>query len=385
MLQYLFALLPVAATCGWYMGSKKSDSNTKRRSPFKMRHDYFKGLNYLINEQPDKAVDVFIKLLEVDGDTVETHLALGNLFRRRGEVERATRIHQNIIARPNLAAQHRLQALSELGQDYLKAGVLDRAERLFVELIELGQSDLSSYQFLLTIYQQEKDWVKAIDIARKTQGLGKPMGLVIAQYCCELAEQYLEQGNLQQVQLFLKKAQSYHFACIRAHLIRARLEVEQGNDKNAIHYYKKVIHQELIFLPEFIDSMIACYQRLNAEDEMFAYFSDCLKKHSHVALVLAIADYLRKKSGNSAAIEFVASEMQRSPSPSGLKYLVSNYLKDSGDQLGLVSELIEKLLDKQVVYRCMQCGFPSKRLFWLCPSCHQWETIKPVQEKKESV
>lgn len=244
MLQYLFALLPVAATCGWYMGSKKSDSKVKKRNPFTMRHDYFRGLNYLINEQPDKAVDVFIKLLEVDSDTVETHLALGNLFRRRGEVERATRIHQNIIARPNLAADHRLQALSELGQDYLKAGVLDRAERLFVELIELGRRDLTSYQFLLTIYQQEKDWIKAIDVAKKIQGLGKPMGLVIAHYCCELAEWYLQQANLQQVQLFLKKAQSYHFAGIRSHLIRARLEVEQGNDRNAIHYYKKVIYQE---------------------------------------------------------------------------------------------------------------------------------------------
>ncbi len=382
MLQYLFALLPVAATCGWYVGSRKSDNTTAKRNPFKMRKDYFKGLNYLINEQPDKAVDVFIKLLEVDSDTVETHLALGNLFRRRGEVERATRIHQNIIARPNLAPEHRLQALSELGQDYLRAGVLDRAERLFVELIELGESGLSSYQFLLSIYQQEKDWIKAIDIAKKLQGLGNSMGRLIAQYYCELAEQHLSQGNTYQVQNFLKKAQNYNLACIRAYLIRARLEMEEDNYKNAIHTYKKVINQELVFLPEFIDSLIDCYQKIGASDEMFEYFSRCLDKYPHVSLVLAIADYLQQRSSRDA-MAFVVKQMQKSPSLPGLKYLLANYLKESDDQLSLVSDVIEQLLDEDLAYRCRQCGFSSQRLFWLCPSCHQWETIKPVHYQEE--
>ena len=147
-------LLPVAATCGWFMGRKESPASDS--TPNQLRHDYFKGLNYLINEQPDKAVDVFIKLLEVDSDTVETHLALGNLFRRRGEVDRAIRIHQNLIARPQLDKRHRVHALSALGQDYLSAGVLDRAERLFLELSRLGEENQQSLQFLLRIYEQEK-------------------------------------------------------------------------------------------------------------------------------------------------------------------------------------------------------------------------------------
>ncbi len=384
MLQYLFALLPVAAGCGWYFGNRSADNKDNKRSAFRMRHDYFKGLNYLINEQPDKAVDVFIKLLEVDSDTVETHLALGNLFRRRGEAERAIRIHQNIIARPNLASEHRLQALSELGQDYLRAGVLDRAERLFVELIELGETGLSSYQFLLAIYQQEKDWVKAIDIAKKLQGLGKPMGLVIAQYCCELAERYWDQGDIYQVLPLLKKAQNYNFGCIRAHLIRARLEFEQDNYKNAIHYYQKVIHQEPVFLPEFINSLMDCYHRIGAEDEMFSYFSKCLQKHPHISLVLAIADYLKKKNSHQEAIRFVTDNVKNCPSLSGLKYLIANCLQGAGDQLHLVSYLIDQLLRDNLAYRCTCCGFSSKRLFWLCPSCHQWETIKPVQTNEEA-
>lgn len=381
MLQYLFALLPVAATCGWYLGNKSLRKKENKSIPFRMRHDYFKGLNYLINEQPDKAVDVFIKLLEVDTDTVETHLALGNLFRRRGEVERAIRIHQNIIARPNLAPVHRFQALSELGQDYLRAGVLDRAERLFVELIELGEENFSSYQFLLTIYQREKDWVKAIDIAKKLQALGKPMGVVIAQYYCELAERYLEQGNRHPVQALLKKAQNYNPACIRAHLIRAQLAFDEQNYRDAIHYYKKAVNQELIFLSEVIVNLIDCYHRVDAAEEMFVYFKKCLLDYSCDSLVLAIAGYLKDHFGCQQSVDFVTEQMQLNPSLNGLKYLLANCGEKSGQQtthqLASFTHFIERLTSEKAGYRCVQCGFSAKSLFWLCPGCQQWETIKP--------
>src|SRR3990167_1271396 len=156
MLQYLFALLPVAATCGWLLGRQKSNKESSGRVSFKVRRDYFKGLNYLINEQPDKAVDVFIKLLEVDSDTVETHLALGSLFRRRGEVERAIRIHQNIIARPQLSLRDRKEALMALGQDYMSAGLFDRAERIFLEVVEIRAHSEQALKLLLHIYQQDR-------------------------------------------------------------------------------------------------------------------------------------------------------------------------------------------------------------------------------------
>src|SRR4030065_2811850 len=142
MLQLLLLLLPIAAISGWITGYRHKKSTEIEANPSLIPHDYFLGLNYLINEQPDKAVDVFIKMLEVNTDTVETHLALGNLFRRRGEVDRAIRIHQNLIARPSLRREQRSQALLELGQDYMQAGLLDRAESLFKELIELDDHAL---------------------------------------------------------------------------------------------------------------------------------------------------------------------------------------------------------------------------------------------------
>ncbi|OGO90980.1 MAG: lipopolysaccharide assembly protein LapB [Coxiella sp. RIFCSPHIGHO2_12_FULL_42_15] len=384
MLQYLFGLLPVAATCGWWVGRRKFNKEASGRISFKMRRDYFKGLNYLINEQPDKAVDVFIKLLEVDSDTVETHLALGSLFRRRGEVERAIRIHQNIIARPNLATQHRLQALSELGQDYLRAGVLDRAERLFLELVELGERNQSSYRFLLSIYQQEKDWLKAIEIAQKLQGLGEPMGVIIAHYHCEIAEHLLEQADTADVHVHLKKAQSYNPSCVRASLIRARIEFNDKNYKAAIQSYQKVINQDPEFLIEAVNPLIHCYRELDAEDKMSVYFQDCLIRYPHLSLVLAISSYLKRSQSDEHAIEFIAEQVQQKPSLPGLKCLVTSYLKkghtaDELNKFAVIDDLLSRLLVDAPNYRCGQCGFSSKSLFWLCPSCHKWETIKPIQ------
>ena len=176
----LWLLLPVAALSGWWIGRRRGNSN-KNQSSSSIYPEYFKGLNFVLNEQPDKAIEVFIRMLEVDSETVETHLALGNLFRRRGEVDRAIRIHQNLIARPTLDREQRAHALLELGMDYMRLGLLDRAEGLFLELVESDLHLNQAYTELLEIYQQEKDWENAINIARKLELIsGKKLNPVIA-------------------------------------------------------------------------------------------------------------------------------------------------------------------------------------------------------------
>ena len=176
----LWLLLPLAAASGW-LGARIEQKRRARRNAFDLPSAYFKGLNFLLNEQPDKAIEVFTQVLEVNSETVETHLALGNLFRRRGEVERAIRIHQNLIARPTLDREQRSHALLELGQDYLKAGLFDRAENLFLELAEIRLHSEQALRLLLRIYQQEKEWGKAISSARKLARLsGENMNSVIA-------------------------------------------------------------------------------------------------------------------------------------------------------------------------------------------------------------
>lgn len=378
----LFLLLPIAATCGWFVGHSMSNKQSPKL-PHIIRRDYFKGLNYLINEQPDKAVDVFIKLLEVDSDTVETHLALGSLFRRRGEVDRAIRIHQNLIARPQLDKQHRLHALSELGQDYLRAGVLDRAERLFLELVRLGEENQSSLRFLLNIYQQEKDWSKAIEIAKKLQLLGEPMHATIAQYYCELAEQMLDKGRISQALMYLKRAQVADNACVRASLIRARIESESQNYKESIRFYKRVIAQDPNYISEIVSPLAECYQKLNEEKKLVAYLENCLVTHPRISLVLAISDYLQRQHGQKVAIEFIANKIQQQPSLRGLNHLVRLYLLnstgDAKEKLLILKNFMNKLLTDKPIYRCEHCGFSGRTLYWLCPSCHHWSTVKPLQ------
>ena len=164
----LAMLLPVAALSGWILGRRNSE-RSRRAGVSELSSSYFRGLNYLLNEQPDKAIEVFLKLAEFNRDTVETHLALGNLFRRRGEVDRAIRVHQHLIARPNLSNEEKTIALLELGEDYMRAGLLDRAETLFTDLVAMDAQVPSALKHLISIYQHEKDWDKAIDHARRIE------------------------------------------------------------------------------------------------------------------------------------------------------------------------------------------------------------------------
>ena len=382
IVQTLFLLLPAAAVGGWFARQRASLRNTNKLLPA-LRQDYFKGLNYLINEQPDKAVDVFIKLLEVDTDTVETHLALGSLFRRRGEVDRAIRVHQNLIARPQLDKSHRFHALLELGQDYLRAGVLDRAERLFLELVKMGEEDQESLRFLLHIYQQEKDWQKAIETAKKLLAQGEPVHDVIAQYHCELAEQMIDKGCTSQALYYLKRAQAIDYHCVRASLILARLEIEGGHYKEAIRCYKRVVEQDPDYISEVVLLLTKCYRCINEEDKLVAYLEGCLIRYPRISLVLAISDYLQHQHKEKIAIEFIAQQIKQQPSLRGLTHLVGLYLLnstgDTREKLLILQNFMKKLLVNKPVYRCSQCGFSGKVLYWLCPSCHHWNTVRPIQ------
>ena len=189
---WLLLLLPLAAVSGWF-AARQDQRYKSRKCGADIPSDYFKGLNLLLNEQPDKAIEVFIKVLEVDTETVETHLMLGNLFRRRGEIERATRIHQNLIARPKLDRYQRSQALFELAQDYLKAGLLDRAENLLLEYAEVEKDSEPALRQLLYVYQQEKEWNQAIATAKRlAKASGESTDEMIANFLCEQAVEEID-------------------------------------------------------------------------------------------------------------------------------------------------------------------------------------------------
>ena len=225
----LLALIPAAAWGGWIL-AKSTTRRGERKRNRNFSNRYFQGLNYLLDEQPDKAIAVFIEMAEVTADTVETHLALGSLFRRRGEVERAIRVHQNIISKPGLDERQKTRALLELGEDYMRAGLFDRAENLFTELIERESHAPSALRHLLDIYQQEKDWEKALQQAQKLEAVtDEKMGLVMAHFCCEMAEIDLAENKPAAARKHLRQARRHFPESIRARLILARIAQTAGN------------------------------------------------------------------------------------------------------------------------------------------------------------
>ena len=382
MLHFPLLYIPFAVAGGWYVGWQSSRRRPTKAS-YKIPNNYFRGINFLINDETDKAVDVFIKMLEVDSDTVETHLALGNLFRRRGEVDRAIRIHQNLIARPQLDKTQRVQALLELGQDYMKAGVLDRAERLFHELVSMNEHVASSLKYLLQIYEQQKEWVQAIETADRLKKNGDiNIRSAIAHYYTELAEIEKTANAFDQAQRLLKQAINVDHQCVRASIMLARIKMARDDFKGAIKSFKQVREQNPDFLSEIVVDLSTCYERMGDKKKLMTYLNDCLTDFPRISLVLEIATLIQTEKGDRAAIDFIADQIHKHPSLRGLSHLLNVYLcnatGDTRDKLLILRELVLKLLDEKPVYRCSDCGVGSKTLYWQCPGCRHWSSVKPI-------
>lgn len=375
-------LLPIAAASGWLL-ARWGIQRTSGRRELALRSTYFRGLNYLLNEQPDKAIEVFLKIAEVDSETVETHLALGNLFRRRGEVDRAIRIHQNLIARPSLDAEQRTHALLELGEDYMRAGLFDRAENLFSELIQIGAHKPSALRHLLAVYQQEKDWDKAIETAEKLERAGRDsMGPVIAQYYCELAEEARGRRDTKEARRQLSQALARDGSCVRASILLGRMAQEEGDHEGAIRAFRQVPDQDIEYIPEILEPLIGCFRDVGRLDEAQAYLEELMHRYDGISPVLALAGMLLEREGEQAAVTFITRHLRQRPSVRGLDYLIGlNLARSEGparDTLMILHDLTRKLLDGKAVYRCSHCGFGTKTTHWQCPSCKQWNTVKPI-------
>ncbi len=380
MESWYLLFLAAALGCGWYLGFKtkqRKDSN----NPTNLPRDYLLGLNFLINEEPDKAVDVLIKMLEVDSNTVETHLAVGSLFRRRGEFDRAIRIHQNLIARPNLDKKFRDKSLYELGQDYLSAGVLDRAERIFLEVLDIKSYSAKASSALLDIYQQEKEWENAIQMAYKVESLTKKnMQHIIAHYFCELADIEFDNNNLSKGHNYLKQAFVADSSCVRASILQAKLFISSGDHKGSLKVLKRIKDQNLDYLSEAIDIISECYEAIGKPKEFLAYLTKVLHLHPDIILAEALAEHTKRLEGSREAFHFVSNFVKKNPSFKGFQLYVKLYLECASgtlkEDLQVLQVLSNKLLSDKPDYQCHSCGFSAKTLNWLCPGCKQWSTMK---------
>ncbi|MGK0498819.1 MAG: lipopolysaccharide biosynthesis regulator YciM [Oceanicoccus sp.] len=380
-----------AIAIGWLLGRRNSSTNSDEAA---MSGSYYKGLNYLFNDHPDAALDTFIDRLEVNNDTFETHIAVGNLMRRKGEVERAIRIHQNLLSRPSLPMVQLHQAHLELARDYISAGLLDRAESLLKDLsVEAPELKTVAMRHLLEIYQDEKEWQQAIDVAKQllpkrawltsAVPVDKTIGIALAHYCCELAQLAIDKHDYQSARTQLKQSLTYDRGCVRASLLAADIESRTGHYNRAIKSLRKVREQDAAFVPETVQLIQNCFKHLGNQQASHDYLLECLESSSSATILLSVVADIQAEQGNQAASSFLSKQLKQRPSLRGLARLVELHIANSSgtakDNLDVLQLLIAQLMQSKPQYQCHHCGFAGKRLHWLCPSCKQWGQIKNIR------
>ena len=375
-------LLPIALPLSWWFGYRGGKIVAKRNKQ-DLHPEYFKGLNYVINEQPDKAIEVFARMLEMDTETVETHFALGNLFRRRGEVDRAIRIHKNLIDKSALSEEQHSLALFELAMDYMRSGLLDRAEDLFSELAKAGIYLNESLNGLLEIYQQEKDWDKAIVTAKKLEkSLDQSLSGMIAQFYCEQAEELRDKGDIKSTKYVLKTAINIDPNCVRANIIKAEILIKENNIEEALKAYRQIENQNPEYLTEIIEPMFKCYNDIDDINEYKKYLYSLVNKYSSEPAMVMLVKIISEQKKSGELIEFIKSELEKNPTLQGADLLLGHIFLEinekSFDELSIIKSVIKKLLKDRAIYKCGYCGFDAKLLHWHCPGCKKWSTIKPL-------
>ncbi|RQM62763.1 lipopolysaccharide assembly protein LapB, partial [Aeromonas enteropelogenes] len=366
-----------------YMGRRSVRQDTQKQSN-QFSRQYVAGLNYLLSDESDKAVDLFIQLLEVDSETIETHLSLGNLFRQRGEVDRAIKIHQNLVAR-QLTREQRQLALQELARDFLAAGLLDRAEAIWKELCEDSDFEETALAQLLIIHQQLREWDKAIEVAVCLQQFqGKKLAEPISHFYCEQAENALREGNQGEALAKFKRALGINPACARASLRLAELAMAEGEYERASKELLRVFEQDMDFASEAIPKLLQCYQQLGRSQALIPILEKAVEEHAGVSVTLALAKLVEERDGLSQARELVLRQLRRHPSMKGFYQLVGFQLASAEEGPAKESlELLQQLVGEQIkiksTHKCRQCGFATHSLFWQCPSCRQWGSIKPIR------
>ncbi len=384
MLELLFLLLPIAAAYGWYMGNRSARQDRQEQS-HQISRQYVAGLNLLLSDQSDKAVEHFIELLQVDEETIDTHLALGNLFRSRGEVDRAIRIHQNLISRESLTIDQKNIALQQLAKDYMVSGFLDRAEKIFKQLLEEPSHKEAALTQLVNIYQQTSEWDKAIKYATALVKLGrKRISASVAHFWCELALQELTEHNNSKAITYFKRALSEDPKCVRASISLGKLYLESEDYKVAIHYLEMVLEQDIDFVTETLEILAECYYQLAQEEQLMAFLHKCIEKKAGVSADLMLVKLVAHHEDIASAQALLTRQLVKNPTMKGFYRLMDYHLADAEEgrakeSLSTLQSMVGEQLKIKPHYRCRKCGFSTHSLYWHCPSCKGWGTIKPIR------
>jgi len=384
MLELLFLLLPVAAAYGWYMG-RRSAQQTKQDEANRLSRDYVAGVNFLLSNQQDKAVDLFLDMLKEDTGTVEAHLTLGNLFRSRGEVDRAIRIHQTLMESASLSYDQRLLAVQQLGRDYMAAGMYDRAEDMFNQLVDETDFRIGALQQLLQIYQATSDWQKAIDVAERLVKLGKDKQRVeIAHFYCELALQQMGNDDLDRAMALLKKGAAADRNSPRVSIMMGRVLMAKGEYEKAVDSLLRVVDQDKELVSETLEMLQTCYLQLGKTDEWAEFLRRCVEENTGAVADLMLADIVEQRDGQDTAQILITRQLQRQPTMRVFHKLMDYHLQEAEEgrakeSLMVLRDMVGEQIRSKPRYRCHKCGFTAFTMYWHCPSCRAWSTVKPIR------
>jgi len=380
----LLALLVVAVATGWWLGRRERRQDDA--SPPTLSRDYFVGLNYLLNDQQDRAIETFISALEVNSDTIETHITLGNLFRSRGEADRAVKIHQNLLARPFLDAEQGARVQLELSRDFLHLGLLDRAERLLQGLIrDDTHAELrhNAKRLLVDLFEREGEWQDALDVAvpqltRQHEELRR----AAAHWLCELAVRERHNASHSLARKHLKQALAIDDRCVRANLINAELCHDTGQYRQALKFLDRIPQQDPTFIPTLLEPLERTYRLLDDAEGLIVHLRRLLDHAPFTSVIILLAQTLRKhRDDDQEAIALVTSQLNREPSLGGVDYLMDLYQRTNGEpdeRIALLQHHTHTLIKALPRHRCRRCGFSGDHLHWQCPRCRSWGTTKPI-------
>ena len=377
----LYILVVIAIGIGWWLRGRERIKQAETLGP-----NYYNGVNYILNEEPDRAVAAFIEELEVNQETLETHLALGGLLRRRGELEKAVIVHENILAHARLEKEAMLNVKLELARDYLLAGLLDRAEELSITLSnEKGETLRESRKITLEVYEMEKEWQQAVEVA-KLLAVGddtEKYEKAISHYYCEIATDHLSDRDYDKARESISEAIGHDANNTRATLIHGKIDIAERRYEDAIITLKRIRDQEPVYVPESLDSLVQAYEIADLPKEDFCeYLESCLEITPSISIVLTLAAVKREQIGDEAMAKFIANHLKRNPTIRGLTQLIDLHVDNTSgvakQNLTILRSFAEALVADKPAYRCHACGFELKKMAWHCPSCKDWATVKPI-------
>jgi len=379
--------IPIFFVLGWI--AARVDIRQLISESRSLPRGYFNGLNFLLNDQHDKAIDAFIEVLKMDPETVDLHFALGNLFRRRGETERAIRVHQNLLLRPDLPMDQKSQATYELGQDYLKAGLLDRAEETFGLLINSTYS-VQARRALLEIYQREKEWSRAIDAAFALQNSGAgTRQKEIAHFYCELAQDEILNAQTAAAVELLDKALATDRSNVRATILRGDIYQSENQTELALQTWRRVEQQSAPHVTLVAQRIMDAYNTLQRSSEGINLLKNYLENASSIDLLEVLYQASLEVEGTEAATLIVLEEVRRTPTLLGLDKLLDARMlfvaPERLQELSMVKNLVHGYAKKLARYQCGHCGFKARQFYWQCPGCSRWETYPPRRTEELNV